>query len=133
MRPAASKPQGPLALFVDFVGSRIGAAVFSFGTIWLVTHHVPVPVAGVYIAALSYALLLSGFLDLGTGPGLVREAARGDVERHITVYVWTRAALTIAVMVVGAAGLWLAFPPDARAAGALGLGIIASSVYGVVG
>lgn len=123
----------PRQQFVDFFSSRAGAAVFSLGTVVAVTHGTPVDTAGVYIAAVSYAVLLFSFLDLGTGPNLVRTAVHGDQGTHIAVYVWTRATLTAIVLAVGAIGVLFLFPDDARAAGFISLGYVACSIYGVAG
>ena len=130
---ADSDRSSPRKQFIDFFTSRAGALIFSLGTVMAVTHGTPVATAGVYISAVSYAVLLFSFLDLGTGPNLVRVAVHGDREFHISVYVWTRAALTVVVLAIGAIGVLVLFPSDAQAAGFISLGYVACSMYGVSG
>lgn len=123
----------PWRLFLEFLGSRVGGAALALGTIVVVTRTVPPAVAGEYISAIAYAQLLASLLDLGTGPTLVREAAQGDVERRVTVYVWTRGFLTAAVLAVGCLGVFVLFPAGARDSAFISLGAVAASLYGVVG
>ncbi|MBJ7354161.1 MAG: oligosaccharide flippase family protein [Thermoleophilaceae bacterium] len=101
------------------------------GTFVVVTRGTAVATAGVYISAVSYALLLYSFLDLGTGPNLVREAADGDHRTRITHYFWTRIAVTAAVVAVGAVGVVILFPSSARTAGFISLIYVAASINGV--
>lgn len=121
----------PARLFLEFLGSRAGAAVLSLGTFVVVTRGTPVATAGVYISAVSYALLLYSLLDLGTGPNLVREAASGEHRTRITHYFWTRVTVTAAVVAIGAVGVVVLFPSSARTAGFLSLIYVGASINGV--
>lgn len=134
-RPQAAQEDRatPSRLFLDFAGSRVVGALLSLATIVVVTRGVSVSTAGVYVAAISYALLLASFVDLGTGPHLVRQAVLGSANHHISVYVWTRAFVTLVVVVIGAIGAVILFPEAYRSAAFISLGYVALSMYGVIG
>jgi O-antigen/teichoic acid export membrane protein len=118
-------------MFAEFFLSRAASSVFSLATFVVVAHGVDVSTAGIYISAASYAVLLYSFLDLGTGPNLVREAVEGDYRVHVAGYVWTRAFITLLVIAVGAIGVLILFPADARSAGFISLIFVAASMNGI--
>lgn len=119
------------SLFLEFFTSRLAASAFSLGTFVLVTRGTTIETAGIYITAISYALLISILLDLGTGTHLVRKSVDGDPRREVTVFVATRAFLTSIAIVIGAVGVLVIFPPAAQPSGFASLAYVAGSAYAI--
>lgn len=130
---APAAPPRTQALFRAFLGSRVATALLSLVSIILVTRFAAVDVAGVYLAAVGFATLLFLFIDLGTGPHLVRQAASGDRDYEISVYVWTRLLLSLLIFLMGGVVAGLLFDGTSRTAAFVAMLLIFTSITQALG
>jgi O-antigen/teichoic acid export membrane protein len=131
-QPARRVHRRPAYLFIDFAASRLLGSVLSVGTIAAVTRLAPVATVGTFTATIGFAQLLFIFLDLGSGPALVRAAATSDQSRSITIYMLTRLTLTIITVVGGAIFVLVLFNSSAWIPAWTALGFVAASFYGIL-